>query len=186
MPPQPKYSKEEILNIAFETVRKNGYNSLTARDLAASLGTSTRPIFTAFENMDQLKNEILIKAYDLFEKYKEKEINSKKYPLYKATGMAYIRFAKEEKNIFKLLFMRDRSKENPNFNTMSDEKETEILTNQLSISNEKAEYFHTEMWIWVHGVATMIATSYLDWDFELISKMLTDMYNGLKRGTLNE
>ena len=71
MPPQPKYSKEEILNIAFETVRKNGYNSLTARDLAASLGTSTRPIFTAFENMEQLKNEILIKAYDLFEKYKE-------------------------------------------------------------------------------------------------------------------
>ena len=182
MPPIPKFTKTEILNTAFKLVKKEGYSALTARDLASRLGTSTRPIFTAFENMEQLKTEVLIKAAELFEKYKEKEIQSQKYPPYKSTGMAYIRFAKEEKNLFQLLFMRDRSNNEINSDFVSADNETNMLKKQFIISDEQAERFHTEMWIWVHGVATMIATSYLDWDFETISSMLTDVYNGLKRG----
>ena len=111
MPPIPKYTKQEIISVAFDYVRKNGYDTLTARDLAKMLNTSTRPIFTAFENMEELKKEIIYKAATLFKKDKKDEIEKKEYPEYKATGMAYIRFAKEEKNLFKLLFMRDRSSE---------------------------------------------------------------------------
>ena len=39
--------------------------------------------------------------------------------------------------------------------------------------------FHLEMWIYVHGIASMAATSFLDWDTELISASLTDVYLGV-------
>ena len=58
MPPKPKYTKEEIINVALDMVREKGADSLTARDLGAKLGTSSRPIFTAFENMEDLKNAV--------------------------------------------------------------------------------------------------------------------------------
>ena len=48
------------------------------------------------------------------------------------------------------------------------------------ISKDEAYLFHTEMWIYVHGIAVMIVTSFLDWDTETISQMLTDIYQGLK------
>ena len=37
-----------------------------------------------------------------------------------------------------------------------------------------------EMWIYVHGIATMIATAYLEWDLDFISAALTDAYQGLR------
>lgn len=181
MPPSPKYTREEIVNAATELVRERGYSALTARDLGARLGTSSRPIFTAFENMEELKAEVIKKATQIFLDIQKEEIESGKYPPYKAVGMAYIRLAKEETNIFKLLFMRDRTKEN----TLSTKDKTysnviDTVKNQNSLSEAEADIFHAEMWICVHGIATMIATSYLDWDFEQISTMVTDMYEGLK------
>lgn len=57
MPPKSKYTKEEIVNVALNMVREKGADSLTARDLGARLETSARPIFTALENMEDLKNK---------------------------------------------------------------------------------------------------------------------------------
>ena len=48
------------------------------------------------------------------------------------------------------------------------------------MSRERAYRFHLEMWLFVHGIATMEATSYLNLDDEFISNALTDLYNGLK------
>ena len=36
------------------------------------------------------------------------------------------------------------------------------------------------MCIYVHGIAAMIATSYLDWDEQFASDVLTDAYEGIK------
>ena len=181
MPPIPKYTKEEITLIAFNMVKEKGYDMLTARDLAKKLGTSTRPIFTAFENMDALKKEIIYKSAELFKKYKKDEIEKKEHPEYKATGMAYIRFAKEEKNLFKLLFMRDRTNEK-DINELSISDEVGMITQNLAISNEEAINFHIKMWVMMHGFATMLATGYLDLDFETISKITTSVYNAIKDG----
>ena len=95
--------------------------------------------------------------------------------------MAYIRFAKEEKELFKLLFMRDRSGER-----IEDEREElrpiiEIIMKNLGISEDEAYILHLEMWLYVHGIATMVATSYLDWDMEFISRSVSDAYSGLKQ-----
>lgn len=184
MPPIPKYTKEEITEAAFEIVKEKGYDTLTARDLAKKLNTSTRPIFTAFENMDELKKEIICKAAELFKKYKINEIKKEEYPEYKASGMAYVRFAKEEKNLFKLLFMRDRTSEKNTYE-LSISDEVNVITKLLSLSTEDATNFHIKMWIVMHGFATMLATGYCDLDFETISKTTSEIYNAIKDGATN-
>ena len=56
-----------------------------------------------------------------------------------------------------------------------------IVHNNTGLESSDAKLFHFEMWTYVHGIATMIATGYYNFDWELISKMLTDVYQGLKK-----
>ena len=98
--------------------------------------------------------------------------------------MAYIGFAKEETELFKLLFMRERANDEASDAELL-EPMIEILTQSLGITKEKALLFHLEMWIFVHGIATMIATDYLQWNTENISNMMSDVYNGLKLHYVN-
>ena len=180
MPPKAKFSKEEITEAAVNIVKSEGLQALTARALGAKLGTSSSPIFTVFQNMDEVQQEVLKSANQLYQNYLETDMKSEKYPPYKSSGMAYIRFAKEEKELFKLLFMRDRSQEKLSENKEEIRPLIELIKQNLNINEDEAYLLHLEMWIYVHGIATMAATSYLNWDIEFINKTLTDVYTGLK------
>lgn len=180
MPPKFRFTKEEITNAALSITRKNGLSGLTARSLAAELNCSVKPIFGLFENMEAVQQEVYSAAYNLYRNYLQEDMSKGKYPPYKASGMAYIRFAKEERELFKLLFMRDRSQENTEENREEVKPLLELIQRNLGLCEEDAYLFHIEMWLYVHGIATMIATSYLDWQDEFISKVLTDAYTGLK------
>lgn len=181
MPPKFKFTRDEILDAALDITRQGGLCALTARSLAAKLGCSVKPIFGLFRNMEEVQQEVLFAANALYQNYIEQDMAAGKYPPYKASGMAYIRFAREEKELFKLLFMRDRSSEEV-ADGMEDIKPLlEIIQKTTGFSREEAYQFHLEMWIYVHGIATMVATSYLDWDMEFVSEALTDGYMGLKK-----
>ena len=52
MPPKPKFTREEVASVAFAMIKEGGVSALTARDLGARMGTSARPIFTLFKNME--------------------------------------------------------------------------------------------------------------------------------------
>lgn len=181
MPPKVKVTKEDIVNAAVETVRANGEQALNARSVALSLQCSTQPIFSNFENMEMLRSAVVEAAEKIYEEYMDKEVQSGIYPVYKASGMAYIRFAKEEKELFKLLYMRDRSHEPvPEETDLGNEME-DIVHNNTGLNKMQSKLFHLEMWAYVHGIASMFATGYLNLDWDLVSKMLTDAYQGLKK-----
>lgn len=173
------FKKEEIISAALDITRENGLSAVTARALAAKLGCSVKPIFGLFQNMEEVQQEVITAANRLYQSYLKDEMQKGKYPDYKASGMAYIRFAKEEKELFKLLFMRDRSKEKIEEDREEVRPLIELIKQNLSLSEDDAFLFHIEMWVFVHGFATMSATSYLSWDEEIISNMLTDIYKGL-------
>lgn len=179
MPPKFKFKREEIISAALDITRENGLSAVTARALAAKLGCSVKPIFGLFQNMEEVHQEVISAANRLYQSCLKDEMQKGKYPDYKASGMAYIRFAKEEKELFKLLFMRDRSKEKIEENREEVRPLIELIKQNSSLSEEDAFLFHIEMWVFVHGFATMSATSYLNWDEETISNMLTDIYMGL-------
>lgn len=181
MPPKFKFTKEEITQAAMEVIRKQGKTALTARALAAELGCSVKPIFGLFKNMEEVQQEVWIAANKLYQKYLHEDMASGKYPAYKASGIAYIRFAKEETELFKLLFMCDRSQNEIEKQDEQLQPIIELVQKNLGFTKENAYRFHMEIWIFVHGMATMIATSYLDWDMSFVSSALTDAYSALKQ-----
>lgn len=180
MPPKFKFTREEIIAAALNITRKKGMEGLTARSLAAQLGSSAKPIFGLFQNMEEVQQEVLIAANKQYHYFLQVDMAEGKYPPYKASGIAYIRFAKEERELFKLLFMRDRSRESKEENRDEIRPLLEIIMKNLGIDEEEAYLFHLEMWMYVHGIATMVATSYLEWDTDFIDRALTDAYIGLK------
>ena len=180
MPPKNRFTKNEIVDAALDITRKEGFRSVTARALGTKLDSSPKVIFGLFTNMEELQQEVLKAANDLYQRYLQEDMATGKYPPYKASGMAYIRFAKEETELFKLLFMRTRTKKEAEQPSDEMDEILALIQKNTGLTAEQALYFHLEMWVFVHGIATMLATSYLELDTETISAMLTDMYMGLK------
>lgn len=180
MPPKFKFTREEIIRAALELTRESGIAAVTARGLGTRLGSSAKPIFGLFENMEEVQREVLKAADQLYQSYIREDMARREYPPYKASGLAYIRFAREEKELFKLLFMRDRTNEKEEDSREQLKPLITLIRENTGLNEEEAFLFHMEMWIYVHGIATMIATSYLDWDMDFISRTLTDGYIGLK------
>ena len=180
MPPKVKISREHIIATAVEIVRQSGAQALNARTIAAALNCSTQPVFSNFESMDMLKLAVVDQAEALCQEYIRREIEQGQYPEYKASGMAYIRFAKEEKELFKLLYMRDRANEAVPAETEFDNRMEQVVQRATGLQTTDAKLFHLEMWVCVHGIATMFATGFLDLEWALVSDMLTDFYQGIK------
>ena len=183
MPPRFKYTKEQIIQTALELAREGGIAAVTAKSVGAKLNSSVKLVFGQFANMEEVKNEVLKEAYQFWRNYIQSAMGKNEYPTCAtsglAYGMAYIHFAKEEKELFKLLFMRDRSGEVID-DSVDMKPVIEAIQRASGLSAEEAYMIHTEMWIFVHGIATMVATSYLTWDDQLISQFLTDAYFGMK------
>ena len=181
MPPKVKITRDDIVRTAVDIVRKNGSQAINARTIAAALNCSTQPVFSNFSTMDELRLAVAKKADELCNEYTRREMASGQFPPYKASGMAYIRFAKEEKELFKLLYMRDRSAEEHPYPIEFSSDILSIVQHNTGLGPDKTKLFHLETWAYVHGIATMFATGFLDLDWELVSKMLTDAYLGLKK-----
>lgn len=187
MPPKVKVTRKDIITASIEMVREKGAEVLNARAIAAHMGCSTQPIFSNYASMEELKQDVMNNAYNLYMNFLMRESENNQYPLYKATGMGYIRFAKEEKELFKLLFMRDRSKEkNTDEFDESAQMGIETIQKALGLSYEKACQFHLEMWIYVHGIASLLVTSYMPLEWEAISELVTNAYQGIRTRYLSK
>lgn len=178
MPAKKLISRQTLLDAALQIVRENGMEELNMRSLAKRCNCSTQPIYLSFKGADELKAELTEKITEEFNKFIEKQISSGEYPEYKAIGMGYIKFAVEESELFKYLFMRNRTREY-GFERNSFDKSTFVVMKNYGLYEGEAVKLHTEMWVFVHGIATMLATGYLDWDWKTISEMVTDVFNGL-------
>jgi AcrR family transcriptional regulator len=178
MPPKCRFTREEVVAAALGIVRTDGVDGVTARAVGARLGASSKVIFSLFENMEELHRAVLHSADALYQRFLEEDMTEGKYPPYKGSGMAYIRFAREEKELFRLLFMRDRSGER-----QEEPKELEpllaLIQKNTGLDREEAGQLHLELWIFVHGIATMLATGYVELDQETVSDLLTDAYRGI-------
>lgn len=181
MPPRVRITKEEIIRAATALVREQGADALNARTVAAALQCSTQPIFSNFATMEELRLSVVGAADALFRDYMRREQARGEFPAYKASGMAYIGFASEERELFKLLYMRDRAGEAQDVQAASAREMTALAGQTAGLAEDAAGLFHLEMWAAVHGVAAMVATGFLSLDRELVSRMLTDVYQGLKK-----
>ena len=102
MPPKPKFSREEIVAAALEIVREGGPEALTARAVGEHLGSSARPIFTVFENMDELSDAVYDAGRDEFVAFLSEALDY--WPAFKEFGMRIIRYADAQPQIYRMLF----------------------------------------------------------------------------------
>lgn len=179
MPPKVKVTREQILDAAMTILREKGVNALNARAVAKRIGSSTQPIFSNYADMNALHADVMREAYAVFSGMLTAETESGRYPPYKASGMAYIRFAREEPMLFRAFFMRNRTEKEQ----QQDGDAFAQYANgavQAGIAEDDAVSFHLNMWIFVHGIASLIATGFLQLSEEEASRRVTDAYLGLK------
>ena len=179
MPAKIKVTREDIVEAAVALTREGSLSALSARTVAARLGCSTQPIFSNFPGMDALLKAVLTRAYEIYAARIYQAMDEGRYPAYKASGMAYIAFAVEEPQLFRLIFMRDRRGEE--INDMTDEAETIIMMimNATGLSRKDAGQLHGDMWIFVHGLAAMYVTGFYLYNEAAVSETLTRVYFSL-------
>ena len=98
MPPKAKFTKAEIIEAALNIVRADGYEALTSRALGTYLGSSARPIFTVFKNMEEVQQDMIKSAKALYKEYVNKGLTTE--PPFKGVGTQYILFAVNEPKLF--------------------------------------------------------------------------------------
>lgn len=180
MPPKTRITREAIISASLNIIRESGIECLGARAVAKNLGCSTQPIFDQFNSMEELKNAVMLAAYTVYREKISFALKSQEYPPYKASGLAYIHFARDERNLFRWLFMRDRSKENISDSFADDNREViDIIKAKTGFTEETALMFHLENWVVVHGIASMLATEYLSLNNDTIDQILSDAFFGL-------
>ena len=181
MPTKIKISKDMILDAAFEIVRKDGMEKLSNRELASKLKCSIRPIYYQFENVEEMQKELYLKIEQYFYKFILDNM-VKEIPKYKQVGINYIKFAKKEKKLFQTLFMTDVGLSPDAFvlKAGEDYKEIEKLIKiSANIKEEDIKDFHTKMWIFCHGIATLVANDTIKLTDNQIQDLLSYEFQAL-------
>lgn len=174
MAPKNKFTKEEMVEAALRVVRANGIDALTAKTMADALGTSTQPIFTAFGSMDGIKKEVYAAAIRVYDRYTEAGLQER-IPFF-GVGMQYIRFAREEPELYRLLFLtraQDKS-----FSAMRSMQHLQALVRPTlmdiyKITEQEADLYFRDLWFVVHSLSTLIVTGDCPYSDREIGQVLT-------------
>lgn len=174
-----KITKEMILDTAFSIARREGLNSISNRRIAKELNSSIRPIYYQFKNTEELKLELGKKIDTYFYDYL---LNNKlgNMPLYKQIGINYIRFSRDEKKLFKILFMNDNKLLPSDFILDTDYmKIKDIIRISTNLSDKDIKSFHLKMWLFTHGIATLSANDTILFTDKQISDLLSYEFQAL-------
>ena len=172
MAPKNKFTKEEMVEAALRVVRAKGIDGLTAKTMADELGTSTQPVFTAFGSMDAVKREVYAAAVRVYDGYANAGLKEK-IPFF-GVGMQYIRFAREEPELYRLLFLT-RTQEYSAMKSMEHLRELvrPTLVNIYHITAEEADVYFRDLWFVVHSLSTLIVTGDCPYSDREIGQILT-------------
>lgn len=172
MPPTKKFQREHIIDVAYKVAEKEGMSAINARRIAKELGSSVQPIFHNFANMEELIKEVYDKIYAKYIEYMKVGLNEEK--AYKKSGLAYIKFAKDYPEFFKIIFMQ-RTDLNAEDFILADDKGDNIIKLGQTLTNlpyEEQKRFHVKVWIFTHGLACLVATNTIKISEEEISDLL--------------
>jgi len=175
MPPKPKFTKEEIVAAALELVSEKGIGALTARELGARLGSSARPIFTVFNSMEQVQEEVRAAALKRFESYAEKAVHYT--PVFKQVGMQMILFAMEEPKLYQLVYMSENAGATDFegiVERLGDVAQlcVDVIQRDYGLSEKDAKALFEHVWIYTFGIGALCATGMCRFSQDEIIQML--------------
>lgn len=163
-----------MVEAALRVVRAKGIDGLTAKTLADELGTSTQPVFTAFGSMDAVRREVYAAAVRVYDGYTNTGLKEK-IPFF-GVGMQYVRFAREEPELYRLLFLT-RTQEYSAIKSMEHLRELvrPTLVKIYHITAAEADIYFRDLWFVVHSLSTLIVTGDCSYSDGEIAQILTGM-----------
>jgi AcrR family transcriptional regulator len=193
MGPKIKFTREQIIDAAFEIAQAEGIDSITMRKIAEKMGSSVAPIYVNFKNVDEL-NEALIERIISISRQLLMEENTGNP--FRDIGSASLSFAMEYSVIFRDLvikggiYMQDYDKKM--MPALIEEMKKDPELNGFTVDELKTILL--KMRIFQLGLSMMAANSLLPKEYnkqemmDILSSTADDiiMSAKLRRGSYNE
>lgn len=182
MPPKPKFTREEIVQTALEIVSQKGVEALTAKELGDALGSSARPIFTVFNSMKEVQDEVRAAAMHRFESFAEQKLPG--MPLFKQVGMQMLLFGAREPKLYQLLFMQE-NRSAVSFDDVFGELGPTagtcigLILEEYDMSEAEARLLFENIWIFTFGVGALCATRMCHFSEAKLGEMLSTEFQAM-------
>ena len=177
MPPTVRFTRDAVLHAACQLMRREGMEALNARAIAKELGGSTQPIFRLFTNMEDLHRELILYVARQFQAHAEADMAQSDSP-YIQLCTTNLLYGRDEPELFKLLFMRDRVSEGQYSDQTNFDLVFNIIKKETPLDDETALRFFERTWLFIHGLAVCIATKYIPCqDERYLISMVKEAYN---------
>lgn len=165
MPAVKKVSREEIIEAALDVMREGGFSAINARSVAKKLGCSTQPIYFSFKNMDELRSALTERAIEMHTQRVRDSLrahvgNDSRYSSY---GMGFVKFAAEEKQLFRWLYLDGEQLGQYRSDILINEI-VGVIVDEFGYSEEVARLFHRDMLYFSYGLAILANTDHLGLD----------------------
>ena len=162
MPAVRKVSKEQIIDAAVDVLRDDGFSAINARSVAKKLGCYTQPIYFSFRNMEELKAALTERAIQMHtqrvrDSLRIHEGNDSRYSSY---GMGFVKFAAEEKQLFRWLYLEGEQL-GPYQNDVLTSEVISVITEEFGYEQDIARRFHQDMVYFTYGLAILANTDHL-------------------------
>ncbi|MBO4880137.1 MAG: TetR/AcrR family transcriptional regulator [Firmicutes bacterium] len=159
MPPKVKFQKKDIVSAALNVAKQKGIDAVTAREVAKELNVSVGPIFTWFDSMDALKAEVYEQAKEVYRGYIVKGLEEQ-IP-FLGVWHQYMRFAREEPELYKLLFLTKPSAANGGAIEalkFSQDLARESIMRIYHMDAHTADCYFRDLWLISFSYATLVVT----------------------------
>lgn len=182
MPPKAELTKEKVLSAAFELVRKQGFEAITARNVAQSLNCSTQPIYSLYNSIDELKASVYDKAAEFSRRCMAEYQESVNSPALNLT-IGFLYFAQNEKQLFRTLYLSGYRKYNPQTDQFLGEELTTLYMRHSKrlhdVPNEQLKRIYLKLMIYLIGIGTLLNSDTLELDMNEAIEMIREMYEML-------
>ena len=162
MPAVRKVSKEQIIDAAVDVLRDDGFSAINARSVAKKLGCSTQPIYFSFRNMDELKAALTERAIQMHtQRVRDSmRIHEGSDSRYSSYGMGFVKFAAEEKQLFRWFYLEGEQL-GPYQNDVLTSEVISVITEEFGYEEDVARRFHQDMVYFTYGLAILANTGHL-------------------------
>lgn len=185
--PKQRITKEMVIDAAFQLLREGGEEQVLVKNIAAALSCSVQPIYSCFENMDLLRQELSKMSAEVMEKYIGERLVQEN--LFESTGKAYLAFSKEEPHLFKSYFLKKRSGINSFDDLYAMEANSNVaahISKTLGISEESAKKLHLNMIIYNTGISFMLISAGGNLSIQELNEKLEGAYDAFLSAAKNE
>ncbi|MFT5660515.1 MAG: AcrR family transcriptional regulator [Sulfurimonas sp.] len=187
--------KDELINEALVMVKENGVESITLRELTKKLGASRSAIYRHYSSKDELITAVIHAGFEKLDASIVPALTSNDSVInrFKAMGQAYLGFALQNPNIYRMIFGHVVAQQREESCDLKDEESTKDFHRLVSllVEGQEKKVFKVQdpilqaIYIWsnMHGLANLYIDGHMHIQNnldELYELSFDNIINGMK------